>query len=285
MKVFIDGEYFEKNQARISVFDHGLLYGDGIFEGLRVYDGRVFRLREHIERLLRSAKAILLELPYTRDEIENLVKECVALNKKANGYVRLVATRGKGDLGVSPYSCPKASLIIIVDDIALYPAELYEKGIPIVTASSRRVGAEVFDPRVKSLNYLNNVLAKIEARQAGCLEAVMLDGEGRVSECTADNIFIIAEGALLTPCAYESILEGITRRTVMELAAAAGMRCEARSLTRFDLYTAEECFITGTGAELMPVTVIDGRRIGDGKPGPYTKRLVAAFREYVTRAA
>jgi branched-chain amino acid aminotransferase len=281
MKVWIDGEYFEKKDAKISVFDHGLLYGDGLFEGIRIYSGKAFKLNEHMERLYEGARAILLDIPYSLQQLCAQVEDAIRRNSKQDGYIRLVVTRGTGDLGISPYLCKKASVIIIVDDISLYPAENYATGIPIVTAASRRIGVDAFDVRVKSLNYLNNVLAKIEARQAGCMEAVLLNSAGYVAECTGDNIFIVKKGAVLSPAPTDAILDGITRRTVFDLAKGLGVEARAASLTRFDLYTADECFMTGTGAEIMPVTKIDGRPIGDGKPGSLTGRLEKAFKDFV----
>jgi branched-chain amino acid aminotransferase len=277
MKVYIDGNYYEKQEACISVFDHGLLYGDGVFEGIRVYNGRVFKLKEHIVRLYQSAKAILLEIPMTMARMQEQVEEVVRVNKKRDGYIRLVVTRGKGDLGLDPAQCPKASVIIIVDDITLYPPEYYNKGIAIITSSSRRLPVDGLDPRIKSLNYLNNIMAKMEAKQAGCLEAVMLNKEGYVAECTGDNIFIIKEGQLYTPTTYQGALDGITRAAVLELAAGLDIPCHVHALSSYDLYNADECFLTGSGAEVMPVTVIDGRKIGDGKPGVITKKLLEAF--------
>ncbi len=281
MDVWIDGEYFTKDAAKISVFDHGLLYGDGLFEGIRAYGGRVFKLREHIERLFEGARAIMIEPPMTREAMAAQVEESVLRSGRRDAYIRLVLTRGTGDLGINPRLCPKPSLIVIVDEIRLYPAAHYETGIGIVTAATRRVGPDAWDPRVKSLNYLNNVLAKLEAIRAGCMEAVLLNADGYVAECTGDNIFTAKGGILLTPRPEESLLDGITRRTVMDLAREAGMEAREARLTRFDLYTADECFLTGTGAEIMPVTEIDGRKIGDGKPGPVTARIRAAFTELV----
>jgi branched-chain amino acid aminotransferase len=281
MQVWIDGTYYDKEQAKISVFDHGLLYGDGLFEGIRIYSGKAFKLAEHVERLYDGAKAILLDIPYALESLSAQIEDAIRVNKKKEGYIRLVVTRGRGDLGISPYLCKKASLIIIVDDISLYPAENYATGIPIITAASRRIGLDAFDVRVKSLNYLNNVLAKIEARQAGCMEAVLLNSGGYVSECTGDNIFIAKKGVVFSPAPTDSILDGITRRTVFELAEGLGIDARPASMTRYDLYTADECFMTGTGAEIMPVTKIDGRSIGNGKPGPLTLRLTEAFKAYV----
>jgi branched-chain amino acid aminotransferase len=285
MDVWIDGAFYRKDEAKISVYDHGLLYGDGLFEGIRVYNGKAFKLEEHIGRLFEGARAIMLKPPFSAAAIVAQVEECVGRSGRRDAYIRLVLTRGVGDLGVNPALCPRPSLIIIVDEIKLYPQECYEKGIPIVTAATRRVGPDAWDPRVKSLNYLNNVLAKIEAAQAGCMEAVMLNGQGYVSECTADNIFIVKEGALLTPNPQDSILDGITRRAVMDVAAGLGMEVRGGLLTRYDLYTSDECFMTGTGAEIMPVTAVDGRAIGDGKPGALTGRLRRAFGDLVGRAA
>jgi branched-chain amino acid aminotransferase len=278
MKIFIDGKYYEKEEACVSVYDHGLLYGDGVFEGIRIYGGRVFKLDEHITRLFASAKAILLDIPMPPERMRETVLEVVRLNKKNDGYIRVVVTRGRGDLGLDPAKCAKPTVIIIVDDIALYPAQMYERGIAVVTASSRRLAVDGLDPRIKSLNYLNNILAKIEAKQAGCLEAVLLNPQGYVSECTADNIFIIKEGVLYTPATIEGALDGITRETVLELAAGLSIACRVCALSRYDLYTADECFLTGSGAELMPVVSVDGRRIGRGTPGEFTLKLLAEFR-------
>lgn len=284
MKIYIDGKYYNREEAKISVFDHGLLYGDGLFEGIRIYNSSVFRLREHLERLYDGAKAIGLTIPLSMDEMENTVNEAVKENEKKNGYIRLIVTRGTGDLGVSPATCTRASVIIIVGDISLYPKEYYEKGIPVMTSSVRRVSHQNFDPRIKSLNYLNNVLAKIEANRAGCLEAVMLNERGFVAECTGDNIFIVKNGVLVTPPPYDSILEGITRGTVLSLAARTGIDVKEVSITQFDLYTADECFLTGTGAELIPVTTIDGRTIGSGSIHPVTDLIRKEFRKLVTES-
>jgi branched-chain amino acid aminotransferase len=281
MRIWIDGSYYEKMDAKVSVFDHGLLYGDGLFEGIRIYAGKAFKLQEHLERLYEGAKAILLEIPLTVTELKSQVEDAIRVNNKREGYIRLLVTRGVGDLGISPNLCKKASVIIIVDDISLYPAEQYATGIPIVTAASRRIGLDAFDVRVKSLNYLNNVLAKIEARQAGCLEAVLLNSSGYVSECTGDNIFIAKKGTIYSPAATDCILDGITRQTVFELAKGLGIEARPASMTRYDLYTADECFMTGTGAEIMPVTKIDGRSIGNGKPGPLSLKLTEAFKSFV----
>jgi branched-chain amino acid aminotransferase len=283
MKVYIDGKFYEQDEAKISVFDHGLLYGDGVFEGIRFYNNRIFKPEEHIERLFASAKAILLEIPLSKEEISDLLKECIRVNKKINGYIRLLITRGPGDLGLNPYLCKKASVIIITGDIQLYPEEYYKKGISIISSSVRRISPSQFDARIKSLNYLNNILAKIEAIQAGCMEAVMLSSEGYVAECTGDNIFIIKKNVLFTPGSTDSILEGITRNTVMELAEKIRLPSKAAKLTQYDLYTSDECFLTGTGAELMPVTKIDNRMIGNGTAGDWTLKLLKEFQAEVLR--
>ena len=282
MKIYIDGKYYDKSNAKISVFDHGLLYGDGVFEGIRIYNGKVFKLKEHIQRLYDSAKAILLEIPMTMKEMEAAVEDAVKVNEKKDGYIRLVVTRGEGSLGLDPALCKKATVIIIVDNIQLYPKEYYEKGIEVITVATRRIPSECLDPRIKSLNYLNNILAKIEAKQAGCLEAVMLNTQGFVAECSADNIFIVKNGGLLTPAAYHGALDGVTRQTVMELAEKMGIKTYEATLVQYDLYNTDECFMTGTGAEIMPVIKIDGRVIGNGRPGPITGKLINSFNELIT---
>ncbi|MCE5262793.1 MAG: branched-chain-amino-acid transaminase [Deltaproteobacteria bacterium] len=282
MKIYINGRYLSKARAAVSVFDHGLLYGDGIFEGLRIYGRRVFRLEAHLERLYRSAKAILLTIPLSPVQMEEAVLETVRVNSKQEGYIRLIVTRGEGLLGIDPTSCGKATVIIIVGDIQLYPRKFYETGIEIITASSRRIPADCFDVRIKSLNYLNNVLAKMEATRAGCLEAVMLNSAGFVAECTADNIFIVREKALLAPAPHHGALDGITMQTVAQIAGELDFTVRRTALTPYDLYTADECFMTGTGAEIMPVIRIDGRTIGDGQPGEITEGLRDRFRQIVT---
>ncbi len=281
MKIYIDGKYYDKEDAKISVFDHGLLYGDGVFEGIRIYHGKVFKLEEHIGRLYDSAKALALEIPMKAGEMEEAVVRTVEMNRKKNGYIRLVVTRGDGTLGLDPASCKKPTVIIIVGDIQLYPEEFYKKGVKIVTASTRRIPPECLDPRIKSLNYLNNILAKIEARRAGAMEALMLTTSGLVAECTADNIFVVKEGRLLTPHPCKGALDGITRRTVFEIARARGIECAEADLCQYDLYTAAECFMTGTGAELVPVVEIDERIVADGKPGQLTLALIEDFRKLV----
>lgn len=281
MKIFINGKYYDKADAQISVFDHGLLYGDGVFEGIRIYNGRVFKLKEHIERLYQSAKAILLDIPMTKGEMEKAVMGAVKINKKENGYIRLMATRGEGLLGVDPSTCKRATIIIIVADIQAYPEKYYKNGIEIITASSRRIPSDCLDPRIKTLNYLNNIMAKIEARQANCLEAVMLNREGFVAECTGDNILIVKNDEILTPASNQGALDGITMSTVIEIANSLKIKTHKTALTRYDLYNADECFLTGTGAEIIPVIKIDGRVIGDGRIGAITRRLIKGFKELV----
>jgi branched-chain amino acid aminotransferase len=276
--IWIDGTWKTKENAAVSVYDHGLLYGDGIFEGMRIYAGKIFRLEDHLVRFEESARALLLHLPYGRAELEAMLVEAVARSARQSGYIRLVATRGVGTLGLDPNRCPRATVFAIVDGIQLYPAELYAAGIPIVTASTRRIPRSSGEARVKSLNYLNNILAKIEAQRAGCLEALMLNAEGLVVECTADNIFVVKNGVLKTPAAIHGALEGITRKTVLEVAAKLAIPSQETALALFDVYTADEAFMTGSGAEVMPVTSLDGRTIGDGKPGPVTLRLLSGFR-------
>lgn len=273
MKVFIDGKFYDQAKAKISVFDHGLLYGDGVFEGIRAYHGRVFKLQEHVERLYCSAKAILLTIPMTPAEMTRAVVETCRKNRLHDGYIRLVVTRGEGTLGIDPNRCPKASVIIIAGTIQLYPKELYEVGMAIITVPTVRNLHSALSPAIKSLNYLNNILAKIEARNGGCEEAVMLNAEGYVAECTGDNIFMIKQGKLLTPPLSAGALYGITRQTVMDLAVAEGIPVGEPNLTRYDLFNADECFLTGSGAEIVPVTKLDGRVIGSGKPGPLTLKL------------
>ena len=283
--VFIDGEWFDRDNGKVSVYDHGLLYGDGLFEGIRVYNGVVFRIDEHIDRLFEGAGVILLEVPLNRGGIKEMLLEGVRRFTEqtglSDGYIRLIATRGSGDLGIDPGKCARGTVIAIFDTIELYSNESYAKGISIITAATRRLESSVFDPRVKSLNYLNNILAKLEARQAGCIEAVMLNHDGYVTECTADNIFIVCRGVLKTPAPYLGLLNGITRQAVLDLAEEIKTASEEALLTRFDLYTADECFLTGSGAELMPVVSIDGRHIGNGRPGPVTRQLASAFRRMV----
>jgi branched-chain amino acid aminotransferase len=283
MLIYVDGKLVPREDAKVSVFDHGLLYGDGVFEGIRVYDGNVFRLREHLDRLYESAKTIWLDIPMTFEELERATVETVAANGMRDAYIRLVVTRGVGDLGIDPATCKRPTLFIICSTISLYPRKYYEEGIPLITASTRRIPMECLDPRIKSLNYLNNILAKIEAKRAGVPEAIMLNHYGRVAECTADNIFIKKNGELLTPRLTEGALPGVTRGAVLELAHHAGLATSEVALGLYDLYNAHECFLTGTGAEIVPVTSIDGRQIGNGRPGAATLDLMQRFRELRVR--
>lgn len=281
MQIYLDGKYLDKADAKISVFDHGLLYGDGIFEGIRLYSGNVYRLEEHLERFELSARAIMLTLPLSRKELAEVVCETCRRNKLTDGYIRLVATRGIGDLGLAPWSCPTPSVFCIADRIQLYPQEYYDNGLAIVTVPTRRISPDALPPTVKSLNYLNNILAKIEARQAGALEAIMLNSQGYVAECTADNVFVVQKGMLLTPAASQGALKGITRQTIFDIAQELGVPIKEADLTRYDIWCADEGFLTGTGAEVIPMVKLDGRPLGDGKPGPITKRVLAAFRKRV----
>ena len=282
MKIYIDGKYYDERNARISVFDHGLLYGDGIFEGIRAYNGRVFELKAHIDRLFASAKAILLEIPLSHAEMMRAVVETCRRNRIRDGYVRLVVTRGVGTLGLNPNRCKKGSVIIIAGKIQLYPQELYERGMAIITVPTTRNLHSALNPAIKSLNYLNNIMAKIEANNAGCEEAIMLNAQGFVAECTGDNLFIVKEGELLTPPLTAGALYGITRRVVMNLARAQGIPVRECDLTRYDLFIAEECFVTGSAAEIMPVVKIDGRTIGSGKPGATTRSLIEQYHTLTT---
>lgn len=284
MKVYIDGKYYGEQDAKISVFDHGLLYGDGIFEGIRAYNGRVFKLKEHIDRLFYSAKAILLNVPLTHEKMCQAVVETCRENKIRDGYIRLVVTRGAGGLGLNPNKCKQPSVIIIADKIQLYPPEMYERGLDIITVPTVRNLHSALNPAIKSLNYLNNVLAKIEANLGGCEEAIMLNAQGYVAECTGDNVFILKAGKMFTPPLSAGALYGITRSVVMDLARESGIEVSEPDLTRYDLFNADECFLTGTGAELIPVVKIDGRVIGDGKPGTITRKLVKNYQELTARS-
>ncbi len=278
MKIWLNGKLVEQGEATVSVFDHGLLYGDGVFEGIRVYDGRVFKLDEHLERLENSGKAIMLAMPIPRADMKKAVVETCRANGIKDGYVRLVVTRGSGDLGLDPRKCKTGGTVfIIADKITLYPQEHYDNGLAVVTVPTRRNTPEAVSPKIKSLNYLNNILAKIEANNAGVLEAIMLSADGWVAECTGDNIFIVREGALSTPPTHIGALQGITRDTVLQLARKAGITCTESLFTRYDVYNAAECFLTGTAAEIVPVSRVDGRPIGNGKPGPLTLKLMEAF--------
>ena len=280
-KIWIDGKLYDKADAKISVYDHGLLYGDGVFEGIRVYNGRIFECDAHLQRLWDSAKAIRLTLPISREQARTAIEETVRANGFKECYVRVVATRGVGDLGIDPRKSPRPSLFIIADLISVYPREMYEKGMSLITSSVIRNHPAALSARIKSLNYLNNILAKIEANDAGVSEAVMLNHEGNVSECTAENIFIVRGGEVQTPTATDGILEGVTRKVMLGLCRRMQIPCVEKILQRHDLYIADECFLTGTGAEVAPVTKIDGRDIGTGQPGPITKRLIEAFHRHV----
>ncbi|MDI6732664.1 MAG: branched-chain-amino-acid transaminase [Planctomycetota bacterium] len=279
--IYVDGNFYtDKEKATISVYDHGFLYGDGIFEGIRAYNGRIFKLKEHIKRLYQSAVSILLTIPLAPAKIEELVIETCRRTGEKDIYIRLVVSRGKGDLGLDPRKCPKPTIIIIADKITLYPPEKYQNGVSVITSSIRRNRPDTLTAQVKSLNYLNNILAKVETYRYGADEAIMLNDEGYVSEATADNIFIIKNSnKLYTPPAYLGILEGITRGCVMELASKMGYTVIEEPFTTHDIFTAEECFLTGTGAELIPVIEIDERIIGDGKPGKHFKKLLAGYQE------
>ena len=278
MKIYIDGEYYDKENAKISVFDHGMLYGDGVFEGIRFYNGRVFRLEEHMARLFDSAKAICLDIGMGMAEASEALLATIRKNDLRDGYVRLVVTRGVGDLGLNPANCPRATVFIIVSKISLYPPDKYENGLHVVTCATRRIPHGALSPMVKSLNYLNNVLAKIEAVQAGAGEGLMLNEQGYVAECTGDNIFTVKNGRIFTPPISSGALAGVTRAVVFEIAAELGIPISEPEMTRYDIYTAEECFLTGTAAEVIPAVRLDSRVIGTGTPGPVTKRLIARFR-------
>jgi branched-chain amino acid aminotransferase len=269
-----------QSEAKVSVYDHGLLYGDGVFEGIRLYNGKIFEADAHMKRLYDSAKAIRLMIPITPPQLLAAIDQTAKTNQFTDCYVRAVVTRGPGYLGLNPNKCPKPTVFVITDLIELYPRETYEKGMAIITATVIRNHPNALSPRIKSLNYLNNILAKIEAADAGVNEALMLNGEGNVAECTADNIFIVQDGRVLTPTTADGILEGITRAVIIRLCDQMQIPCVEKTIQRHDLYIAEECFLTGTGAEVVPVTKIDGRSIGSGQPGPITKKLSEAFHKY-----
>jgi len=286
LKIWIDGALVPASDAKVSVYDHGLLYGDGVFEGIRVYGGRIFKMKSHLERLWESAERIRLKPAYTPGEIERAMRETVSANGLKDAYIRLVITRGAGTLGLHPFRCPKPCTIVIADTIQLYPAELYEKGMRVIVANRPRIPIACLDPAIKSLNYLNNILAKIEAIDADVLEAIMLNIDGEVSECTGDNIFCVAKGRILTPPESAGMLHGITRRFVIDtLGPALGIPVEERSMRLDDLYSADEVFLTGTAAEIIGVSAIGGRTIGSGGVGPVTKSLIAEFRSRVSKSA
>ncbi|RLE13939.1 branched-chain amino acid aminotransferase [Candidatus Aerophobetes bacterium] len=277
--VYLNGEYLPQEAAKISVFDHGFLYGDGVFEGIRAYKGKVFKLNEHIQRLFNSAKAISLKIPLSQEKLKEKILEALRRNKLQDAYIRVVVSRGEGDLGLDPAKCPSPQLVIITDEISIYPEKLYEKGLEVVTSSIRRNNPSALDPRIKSLNYLNNILAKLEATSKGAPEAIMLNEDGYVAECTGDNLFIVEKGVLVTPPIWVGILKGITRDVVIELAKKEGIPVEEKVFTLFSVYTSDECFLTGTAAEVIPVTRVDGRVIGNGKVGPITRMLITKFRK------
>ncbi|AZB43845.1 branched-chain-amino-acid transaminase [Bacillus sp. FJAT-42376] len=279
--IFLNGEFVRKEDAKISVYDHGFLYGDGIFEGIRVYNGNIFRMKEHMDRLYESGKSILLNMPYSQEDLTKLVIQTVEKNGLRNAYIRLVVSRGVGDLGLDPYKCPAANVVIIVEPLAIFPKHLYESGIDIVTVPTRRNRPDVLSPKVKSLNYLNNILVKIEAHLANVSEALMLNDQGYVAEGSADNVFIVKKGKLLTPPGYIGALEGITRNAIIDIAHELGYQVSEEPFTRHDVYTAEEVFLTGTAAEVIAVVKVDGRVIGNGTPGEHTKYLLEQFRRKV----
>jgi branched-chain amino acid aminotransferase len=280
-KVYVAGKLVPAEQATVSVFDHGLLYGDGVFEGLRSYGGKVFRLDEHVDRLYDSARAIRLEIPLSKSEMAKAINETVAVNGIRDGYVRAVVTRGAGTLGLDPNRCSNPQVIIIADSITMYPQEFYDNGLELITSSVIRNHPAALSPRIKSLNYLNNILAKIEGLKAGCVEALMLNHKGEVAECTGDNIFLVKKGRIATPPLDAGILEGVTRNAVIELAREAGLDVSESAITKHDVYVADECFLTGTAAEVVPVVKVDDRVIGSGKPGPVTLDLIERFHKLV----
>jgi branched-chain amino acid aminotransferase len=284
MKIYLDGKLVPKEEAKISVFDHGFLYGDGVFEGIRVYDKRIFRLEAHLERLYRSAKAIWLEPPLSMQEMGRAITETVAANELTDGYIRAVISRGPGDLGLDPRKCPKPTVMIIADVISLYPEEVYQQGMECITVTTRRSSPDVLNPAIKSLNYLNNILAKIECIRAGVPECVMLNQQGLVAECSGDNLFVYirdfnGKAQLRTPPVSAGILEGITRDAVIQIAGELGIPCVERDVALFDIYAADEVFLTGTAAEVVPMTMLDNRKIGTGKPGETTWRIIERYRE------
>ena len=281
LQVNINGQLYDKENAKVSVYDHGLLYGDGVFEGMRSYGGVVFRLHEHLDRLWKSARSICLRFPMSVEQMAKEVVRTLEVNQIKDGYIRLVVTRGAGTLGLDPNRTSDPQVIIITDSITMYPQEYYEKGLEIVTSSTIRNHPAAMNPRIKSLNYLNNILAKIEGAQAGCIEALMLNHKGEVAECTGDNIFLVQRGQLLTPPISAGILEGITREAVMQLAGEASIEVKEIDLTRHDVYVADECFLTGSAAEVVPVVKVDDRVIGNGEPGPITRDLMTRFRKLV----
>ncbi len=281
MKIWLDGQLVEREEAKVSVFDHAVLYGDGIFEGIRFYSGKVFRLEEHIERLFNGMRYLMLDLPWTFEQVCEATKETVAASGMEDGYIRLVVTRGKGDLGLNPRNCATPSMFIIVEDIALYPKEMYENGLSVITSTVRRPDPDAICQQVKSLNYLNSITAKLEAVQQGAGEALMLNKRGNVAECTGDNIFIVTKGVVVTPPLTECALGGITRHAVMDICTELGIPCEERVMNRYDILSADECFLTGTAAEVIAVSTLDGRKIGTGHAGPITLRILDRYKQMV----
>jgi branched-chain amino acid aminotransferase len=279
--VYVDGELTPRERATVSVFDHGFLYGDGVFEGIRAYAGNVFRLRQHLERLYRSARAILLDIPLTTEEMSQAIVKTLRANRLSDSYIRVIVSRGVGDLGLDPRKCAKPSVIVIAEPIAIYPPEMYANGLELITLSTRRNSPQSLDPNIKSLNYLNNILGKIECIRANVHEGLMLNMEGHVAEATADNIFIVRRGELVTPPISAGILDGITRTAVIELAEARGIRVQQIQFNLYDVYNSEECFLTGTGAEVIPVIRVDGRTIANGAPGAMTATLTRDFKSLV----
>ncbi|MFD2445514.1 branched-chain-amino-acid transaminase [Bacillus sp. CGMCC 1.16607] len=279
--IYLNDRFVSKKDAVVSVYDHGFLYGDGVFEGIRVYEGNVFRLKEHVDRLYDSAKSIMLDIHYSKQEMSELVVETLRKNNLQNAYIRVVVSRGVGNLGLDPSSCARPQVIVIAEELALFPKKLYETGIDIVSVATRRNRSDVLSPKVKSLNYLNNILVRIEANLAGVSEALMLNDQGYVAEGSADNVFIVKNGEIFTPPGYVGALEGITRNVIMELAVKLGFPMKEQVFTRHDVYTADEVFLTGTAVEVIAVVKVDGRSIGEGKPGNYTNRLLEEFRKTV----
>jgi len=280
MQVYIDGKFFPQSKASVSVYDHGFLYGDGVFEGIRIYNNNIFMLNEHIKRLYDSANAIRLKIPLSKTELRKAVEQAHKVNGLKNGYIRLIITRGIGDLGIDTRTCPKPSVVIIVDKITLYPEKFYKNGMEIITASTQRTSVSALNPQIKSMNYLNNILAKIEAENAGVNEALMLNTSGNVVECSGDNIFIYRNDTLITPPTFIGALNGVTRGIVMKLAEQEGLKVEELIFSRHEVYTSDECFLTGTAAEIIPVIKLDGREIGNGKPGKITTRLINKFKKF-----
>ncbi len=280
MQIYLDGKYVDESDAKISVFDHGLLYGDGVFEGIRIYNNRVFKLDEHLKRLYDGASVLMMNVPIDVDELKEAVIETVRRNKLIDGYIRLVVTRGVGDLGLNPLKCPRSSVFIIADTIKIYPDEIYKKGMKVVTVSTRRNHIEALNPRIKSLNYLNNIMATLEVNRTDAQEGLMLNTDGYVTECIVDNLFIVEEGIIVTPPTSSGALKGVTRDTVIDLAREAGYEVEEKKLTLHDVYVCDESFLTGTAAEIAPITILDERKIGNGDPGPITVDLMEKFNKY-----